>query len=461
MGAGALVLQQRRAVSGTSAVQKVRVPVGIKLGGGAQVETVRDQVRADTLARFCTLCRRLNVDPRSPQTLLQVVYVGSRCHHDLEAREEIESGLRELGAEAVQVDWEHVARMAREHYFCTIHDWHCMLGYLDCRDWRQFAPSSGQLLARAEQALQHAGLDRVFAAGAEVLARALLHLFVSFTPQDKMLERFFVGFGRAQGLQPPHDLEVLCLRALAHFNDSLVSKAEERAGFLAVLRELEATEAYVQDVHRVLAQEAENSVVEGPAVRQRRRLRLREFVQHSHVGSVAQSYERSFAYWANQQRFPITTSLRMQELLYFLRVQEEPVPREVYLRHFTEGVAERVLQSQVESIDAQAVQKMVRSVRTYKHSIPNLVDFRVHCLAGLSMSTRSNLTLGQVVQLYVSCFQHRSVREEVWRGVVNVWNHSVASACQEFGERERYHIEPVVSMMVDAITEAGPRGGEL
>ena len=132
------------------------------------------------------------------------------------------------------------------------------------------------------------------------------------------------------------------------------------------------------------------------------------------------------------------------------------MPPEVYREFFSAVVADRVVASQVESIDTACLVKLIASIRTYKHIIPNLIDFRVNCLSGLSVSTRNNLTLGQVVQLYVCCFQHRSVREEAWRSVVNVWNHSVASACQDFIDANKFHVQSVVRMMVDAVAEQGP-----
>ena len=59
------------------------------------------------------------------------------------------------------------------------------------------------------------------------------------------------------------------------------------------------------------------------------RVRLRYFAQ-SVDNQVAQSYERTFASWANAQRFPISTSLRLQNVLYFLRVQVDEIPLSTY-----------------------------------------------------------------------------------------------------------------------------------
>ena len=214
------------------------------------VECVRDQMKTDSMQRFMTLCRRLNFDPRSPKTLLQVLFIGSRFHHDLSARAEIEGGLRELSrGDEVTVDWDHVARMAKEHYFCTIKDWHCMLLYLVLDNFEMpSAPSHA--LRRLEQALQQAGLDQILPTTTEVLVGALLHLYVLFTPQDKMLERFFIDRGRQNGHTPPHDLEMRCLRALAVFNDNVVDQVQAKHDFINSLSHMTVTDGYVHDVHR-------------------------------------------------------------------------------------------------------------------------------------------------------------------------------------------------------------------
>ena len=109
----------------------------------------------------------------------------------------------------------------------------------------------------------------------------------------------------------------------------------------------------------------------------------------------------------------------------------------------------------VDSIDQYAVSKLIRSVRIYKHSIHNLIDFRVQCLAGLSATTRLNLSLADVVQLYICCFQHRSIFEYCWKQVVPVMNHSIIHSCERFRSAHAFDIDAVVRTLVDSSTAVG------
>ena len=65
----------------------------------------------------------------------------------------------------------------------------------------------------------------------------------------------------------------------------------------------------------------------------------------------------------------------------------------------------------------------------YLKNIQHLIDFRVQCLDGLNISTRKALSLAQIVQLYVCCFQHESIRDKCWKSVLPVLNHSIQNAC--------------------------------
>lgn len=109
----------------------------------------------------------------------------------------------------------------------------------------------------------------------------------------------------------------------------------------------------------------------------------------------------------------------------------------------------------VDSIDQYAVSKLIRSVRIYKHSINNLIDFRVQCLAGLSATTRLNLSLADVVQLYICCFQHRSIFEYCWKQVVPVMNHTIQHSCERFRSAHAFDIDAVVRTLVDSSTAVG------
>ena len=124
---------------------------------------------------------------------------------------------------------------------------------------------------------------------------------------------------------------------------------------------------------------------------------------------------------------------------------------------YTETILDRVSRRNgtVDAIDRYAVSRLIKSVRIYKHSIANLIDFRVSCLAGLSVTTRSKLSLAEVVQLYICCFQHRSVFEYCWKQVVPIMNHTIQHSCEKFRTSHAFDSDAVVRTLIDSSTVVG------
>jgi len=86
----------------------------------------------------------------------------------------------------------------------------------------------------------------------------------------------------------------------------------------------------------------------------------------------------------------------------------------------------------------------ILSLRVYQKNIEHLIDFRTRCLEGLSVGTRKALSLAQVLQLYVCCFQHESIRDRCWKAVLPVLNHSIQVACAKFRETFRYEVHAII-----------------
>lgn len=64
---------------------------------------------------------------------------------------------------------------------------------------------------------------------------------------------------------------------------------------------------------------------------------------------------------------------------------------------------------------------------------------------------RNALTLQQVLQLYIAAFQHPSVRETLWRRVLNVWNHSVQQSLSAFTSERQFDVENVLHTVMHGI----------
>jgi len=84
----------------------------------------------------------------------------------------------------------------------------------------------------------------------------------------------------------------------------------------------------------------------------------------------------------------------------------------------------------------------------YTNNIKHLIDFCLQCLDGLNIKARQELWQAQILQLYISCFQHESIRDLCWRAVLLVLNHTIQHACVLFREKYVYEVEAVVRSVI-------------
>lgn len=419
---------------------------------------IADQIRLQTLHNFRSLCCVVNLDPLNHASLQLCVLLFSRQFRWLTGAGC--DALAAFGAEAHNIDWEGVARARQQCSMATIHDWSSIMHYLEAAGERARDDEAHRHADAAHKAvvaaMQHAGLD--FACTAPGMPELChLHMSVAGLPQEKMLERVFVQYARQADMTPAHDLEVRCLRMATFYNNNMQSPEAEQKQLEELLRGLVPRHAYIEDMSGVLQRmEAEQAEQAHETSVQRRNARMQlRYLALSEADSSKVAYEQSFASWANQQRFPISTGQRLQQVLYFLRAQPTVVSEEVYALYFAPSLVERVLQSTIDVIDADAMYSVLNCIRSYRHNIADLIDFRATCLTGVSLTIRSALTLQQVLQLYIAAFQHPSVRETLWRRVLNVWNHSVQQALQEFTARHAFDVENVLHTVMHGLG-AGP-----
>jgi len=145
--------------------------------------------------------------------------------------------------------------------------------------------------------------------------------------------------------------------------------------------------------------------------------------------------------------------MHLQLLLYFISAQQQPTDMELYRNLYNDKIIERTSRSGViDNIDHTAIAKIIRSVRIYKHSINNLIDFLTQCLHGFNIKTRMALSLAQIVQLYICCFQHSSVFEHVWKQVMPIMNHTITTSCEKFQAKQTYNSNAVVRTLINSNT---------
>jgi len=356
--------------------------------------------------------------------------------------------------EAVILDMDVVRNIAHidSELLYSVMDWVNLLQYMQCSVTEA---SSGPLtddvlVSRFLASLRAGGLDEVQHGGMPTILLCMLHTFPSNTPISQMLERFV-----ASHFPGARDVEVRCLRTAAHYMDAVIPDAVQQLSMALVMNSLQPRPVFFTDLQYVLQQEeAIRSMSQLNANPERQcRVSLRKLVEQVQTEKTQHSTQ-TFDNWRSQMQFGVTTSLHLQLLMYFITAQTQEADVALYQNLYTDKILERASRrnNTIDNIDHVALSRLIKSVRIYKHCIGNLIDFRAQCLQGFNVKTRTGFSLAQIVQLYICCFQHKSVFEYAWRQVVPIMNHTIATACQRFRDTHAFDCDAVVRTLIDSNT---------
>lgn len=272
-----------------------------------------------------------------------------------------------------------------------------------------------------------------------------LYMSPRTTPAGSMLERLYSSIN-----SNARDSELRCLRAMSIFNDKIDNETGYADTMSLVLRAFEVKEHFPRLVETVLRQRKEVSVPTGPKTL---RPILRSYASTAVQSRSTKTSSENWSIWRNMANFPITTSLYVQKLLYFICVQTTPPDMKEYKDIFHVDLLRRVTAMKVHEIDVGCIIDVMGNLRTYNGEITSLIDFRHKCLFGINEKTRQELTLTKVLQLYISMYQHPSVVEACWRHVVPVYNHTIRTNIEEFKTQNAYQVSQVVRNLVQNILE--------
>jgi hypothetical protein len=445
----------------SSSKQRKRV---MHFGKGKQQEQqIREFVHKNTLLKFALMCRKLNIDVLNPFSIHLILMIFGKIK---EKKMLVDHFLNNIDVNDVHIDWdkiydgsgkfdlsmavdsenEDLGEQAQVHnLFYSMSDWVTMINYLETCIPKAFGESLGQdkNIQRLHQSFLHAGIDQVFEIDTDVVLRSLLYINPGTLSASKMLERMFLGISTEC-----RDLEFKCLRVLSHFNDSQVDEEASMLTVLKIMQCMHVKPVFYTDMQTVLSMEEELTTkhVDIPT---NTRIRLREIVNSIHTDTP--QFVQTFEHWSTQQKFASTMSKHLHLLLYFVTVQMQPVPVDAYKVHFNENILANFMASpnkHVQQIDANAIIRVIKSIRVYLHTVHDLLDFRTQCLAGINKSRRLSLNLAQVLQLYVATFQHESIRQSCWKAVINVWNHTIETDLAQFRETHTFDVKPVLEAIV-------------
>ena len=395
-------------------------------------------LQINTLHKFCTVCGCLNLDPLSPHSLVLIAVLLSRHRDRIRIAQAFVESLPDTFE--ILVDWEAAEDLSfLQDKFSTVSDWSMLLSYTDIiiGDEDREKVCADPYISRFCDSLQSAGLGETHPTSTEFAMRCIMHMAPANTPSSKMLERFLTSIAECR------DIEMRCLRAVTSYTDQSNDDDRSAATFLCVLQHVVTTDSFVDDVKYVLTSQKEIKCQEDSENTHVRRPRLRDIVQAIHNDTTLE-YQQTFESWCAHKKFSSTTGLNVQRLLYFINAQTITVDLSVYNEYFTQALTSRVSLQHISTIDVDVIIHTILSLRVYQKNIEHLIDFRTRCLEGLSVGTRKALSLAQVLQLYVCCFQHESIRDRCWKAVLPVLNHSIQVACAKFRETFRYEVHAII-----------------
>ena len=105
----------------------------------------------------------------------------------------------------------------------------------------------------------------------------------------------------------------------------------------------------------------------------------------------------------------------------------------------------------MDKIHTDKILECMKRLRLCKYKVEDLIDFRTQCLSGVNEKLRHSLTLTQILQLYIACFQHSSIWEEVWTNIIPVMNHTIKTSCEQFRNTHEFDLHAVGKNLVESL----------
>ncbi|NBW88323.1 MAG: hypothetical protein EBR51_00140 [Gammaproteobacteria bacterium] len=407
--------------------------------------------------KFCEVAQLLNIDPMEKWALHIVIIIMCKNSNPMaiarKFSEEVQCGECVRGVDESKEIYNRCNSL-----FSTMSDWITLFQYLELNieDDPQHGIEQhveGRKLINEvrknfclKHMMQSLATAQVFAENMTPLETAILafkYISPRTTPAGHMLERLYCGINNNA-----RDTELRCLRVLSLFNDSSDIESYFPETMCLVMRCFRVKETFHRLVENVLRQQKE--VVQVETLKTIRPL-LRSLAAAAVQKRIRQVAMDSWSNWRNAVNFPITTSMYVQKLLYFICIQPVQPAREEFQHLFHEDILKRAGKTRVDLIDVDCVIDVLRNLRRYNGEISSLIDFRHKCLFGVNEKIRQEISLTQVTQLYICVNQHPSIIETCWKMILPVFNHTIRNNINEFKKKNKYEVSQVVRNLVHNI----------
>ncbi len=408
-------------------------------------------VRRNTLIAFAQQCRTYNVDALHEVSLQLAILLMSKCTDRKHLCAAFVSFVADsLGPIDVDDAATTMADRTDSHALHATSDWVALFGYIEVAqlsERQRCALRENPRVAVFARATRH-----IFAENADIetfvvpmLCTVLMHI-----PAASMLERVLLARG------PQHrDIEVMCLRGVNAYVDECQHMSNETTidAISQLVRAIRVRADFHADMAAVIDAAADDGEKAGePAQRQ---FSLRRHIRDSQGAALLQKHG-ALQEWLHDMKFSVNISPATQRLLYWMRAQPFRPDSTALDALLDPHMLDKVYAVSLERIDAEAVSTVIRTLRVYQGNVKGLLDFRVQCLSALNAAVLKKLTLPVVLQLYVACWQHPSIREHCWKAILNVSNFAITTGCDRFRREHTYEQLSVLQTLLYCHTERRP-----
>ena len=413
------------------------------------------QTRTNLLQKFITLCRYMNIDPLNDYSIHFIIILCSKLRNRLQAAvvfDDLTSNVSNFKADIFSEDFN-----LDQDILTAETDWIMLLCNvkIEVCDENKETMAALKPVANLTMALKDAGVGKHYDLKIDNVLMGLTAMSPCNTKNPKMLQSMFNKIALLPNKDPDQEMEFKCLQVIANYLNDNFDDDTMCACTLQTLNFMHINHTFFQDIKHILRQ---NELDKREAINMNApkcmRFQLRNFVQElSGECDESTEYAQTYQAWSNSMNFSNLTSGRRQEFIYFFAAQGVDIDLPNFKSLFSESEISRLRVTKLSCIDATCLIRVIHSMRIYKHNIPDLIDFRSECLHGINSTQRRKLSLPQVLQLYVSMWQHESVRQTCWKSVIQVWNHTISTACTAFRKKSKYHLPEVLQLLIECYRE--------
>jgi hypothetical protein len=405
-------------------------------------------VRKNTLIAFVQQCRMHNIDALHDLSLQVVILLMSKCTDRMQLCRNFMSYIPNA-QDRIEIDDSAATMIDKNelHALQSTSDWVTLFRHIHVTHMSEAQRSALRDNPRMEifvRAMRHILPEN---AEIEEYVRPMLCTVLMHIPAANMLERVLLAEG------PQHrDIELMCLRAVNAYVDQCQHMTNETT--LDVISLLMQSIRVAPSFHADVA-----SVIQTASLpdNQRSHTAKKKFSLRRHLrdrqGAAVLHRALLFDDWKFEMKFSVNISVGTQQLLYFISAQTSHVDISCLGSMFDQQMLAKSFALNLERIDANAVSAVIKTLRVYQYNIQSLIEFRTQCLVGFNQAVRKTLTLPVVLQLYVACWQHPSIREQCWRAIIPVFNFAITSRCDEFRQKYAYEQLSVIQTLLYCHTE--------